>query len=152
MVSNLTLKKLKLYVTCQHLRTNMHCSSSQAWKITYQNSFPSTVTPLVLWYSWFIRMWSGAGMRLMRRKTKTSFDKPPSFAVFWYVHTNGPLSRRLSTWPWCSMLTARKACCICIKSPHIHWIKLTQIEKEMLLLVFATNKFHDFIYGRPVTV
>ncbi len=27
-----------------------------------------------------------------------------------------------------------------------------QIEKEMIALVFATQKFHDFIYGRPATV
>ncbi len=30
--------------------------------------------------------------------------------------------------------------------------RYAQIEKEILALVFATHKFHDFIYGRPVTV
>ncbi len=30
--------------------------------------------------------------------------------------------------------------------------RYAQIEKEMLALVFATQKFHDFIYGRPATV
>ena len=27
-----------------------------------------------------------------------------------------------------------------------------KIEKEMLALVFATKKFHDFVYGRRVTL
>ncbi len=27
-----------------------------------------------------------------------------------------------------------------------------QIEKELLALVYACHKFHDFIYGRPITV
>ncbi len=30
--------------------------------------------------------------------------------------------------------------------------RYAQIEKEMLALVFVTQKFHDFIYGRPATV
>ncbi len=30
--------------------------------------------------------------------------------------------------------------------------RYAQIEKEMLALVIATQKFHDFIYGRPATV
>ena len=56
----------------------------------------------------------------------------------------------LQGWPWRSTTTGRTTNYLCIESNDSSWAKLCKIEKELLVLVVACERFDQYVYGRSI--
>ena len=79
-------------------------------------------------------------------------DYTSSLDIIWQRQGSHHTDWCIKDWTWCNLITSRSTHSLCIQSIDRHKVRYSNIERELLGVVFGLERLHHYTFEKSITV